>query len=316
MANRLVMRVLITGVTGFLGVSLVEYFRQDSSIILYGCSRNTEEAKRKFKHTNVTLIETPDTEKLNELKIDVIIHLAGIAHDLSGNFQPSDYYKVNFEGTKKIYQNFLSSSTSKFIFLSSIKAAIDSSPVAVDETIAPNPTSDYGKSKLLAEQFIHAQQLDSTKTFYILRPCMIHGPGNKGNLNVLYKFVKKGIPFPFAAFQNERSFLSIDNFTMMVNQILRNKVPSGLYHLADSETLSTLSLYKLICHEVNQKERAWAIPKTLVKSIFFLLGKTAQLNKLKDNAIVNNTKILSAIHSKLPVRSEEGLVKTIQSFNG
>ena len=310
------MRVFLTGVTGFLGTSLVDYFQRDSSIVLYGYSRNGEEATRKFQHTNLIIVDSYDSQKLNELKIDVIVHLAGIAHDLKGNFKPADYYEVNFDGTKKIYQDFLHSSASKFIFLSSIKAVIDSWPTAVDEHITSHPTSDYGKSKQLAEQFIQSQKLPPSKAFYILRPSMIHGPGNKGNLNVLYKFVKKGIPFPFGAFKNERSFLSIDNFTTIVDQLLRNEVSSGVYHLSDSETLSTLSLYKLICQVVRQKERVWFVPKPLIKSVFFLLGKTGQLNKLTENAIVNNTKILSAINIKLPASSNEGLIKTIKSFHG
>jgi nucleoside-diphosphate-sugar epimerase len=310
------MRVLLTGVTGFLGTSLVDYFQRDPSTVLYGYGRNREEARRKFQDMNLVIVDSYDSQKLNELKIDVIIHLAGIAHDLKGNFKPSDYYEVNFEGTKKIYKDFLHSSASKFIFLSSIKAAIDSWPTAVDEHITCHPISDYGKSKLLAEQFIQSQKLPPNKAFYILRPCMIHGPGNKGNLNVLYKFVKKGIPFPFGAFKNERSFLSIDNFTAIVNQLLRKEVSSGVYHLSDSETLSTLSLYKLICQVVRQKERVWFVPKALIKSFFFLFGKTGQLNKLTENAIVNNTKILSAINIKLPVGSKEGLTKTIKSFRG
>lgn len=309
------MRVLLTGVTGFLGTSLVDYFQLDPSIVLYGHGRNREEAGRKFQHTSLIIVDSFDSQKLNELKIDVIIHLAGIAHDLKGNFKSSDYYEVNFEGTKKIYQDFLLSSASKFIFLSSIKAAIDSWPTAVDEHITCHPISDYGKSKLLAEQFIQSQKLPSSKAFYILRPCMIHGPGNKGNLNVLYKFVKKGIPFPFGAFKNERSFLSIDNFTAIVNQLLRKEVPSGVYHLSDRETLSTINLYRLICQVVRQKERVWFVPKPLIRSVFFLFGKTGQLNKLTENAIVNNNKILSAINIKLPVSSNEGLIKTIKSFH-
>jgi nucleoside-diphosphate-sugar epimerase len=310
------MRVLLTGVTGFLGVNLVNYFQNDPSIVLYGFSRNVETAKRKFQHSKLIVIETHESEKLDKLKIDVIIHLAGIAHDLKGDFIASDYHEVNFEGTKKIYQDFINSAASKFIFLSSIKAAVDSWPTAVDENITPEPTSDYGKSKLLAEQFIQSQKLAPNKTFYIFRPCMIHGLGNKGNLNVLYKFVKKGIPFPFGAFKNERSFLSIDNFTTFINQIIRKEVPSGVYHLSDSETLSTLILYKLICQVLGQKERVWFVPKFLIKSFFVLIGKTAQFNKLTENAIVNNRKILSAINVQLPVNSKEGLIKTINSFHG
>jgi nucleoside-diphosphate-sugar epimerase len=308
------MKILLTGVTGFLGMSLVHYFQKDPSTTLYGHSRNAEEARRKYKENRIIIIDTYDTEILGELKIDVVIHLAGIAHDLKGTFSPSDYYRVNFEDTKKVYENFVNSTTTKFIFLSSIKAAIDSWPSAISENISPIPTSDYGKSKLLAEQYILANLLQN-KSVYIFRPCMIHGPGNKGNLNVLYQFVKKGIPFPLASFENKRSFLSIDNFNAIVTQFVKNEAPSGVYHLADSEQLSTLELYQLICSVVGKKDNSWRMSRLLVRTCLGLIGMKAQLKKLTENAIVSNARILSLMKANLPVSATEGLTKTIKSFH-
>jgi nucleoside-diphosphate-sugar epimerase len=308
------MRILLTGVTGFLGMSLVHYFQYDHSVILYGHSRNADDARKKYSGNRIIIIDSYDTKILNELTIDAVIHLAGIAHDLKGTFSPADYYRVNFEGTKQVYQTFVDSNASKFIFLSSIKAVIDSWPSAIAEEISPEPTSDYGKSKLLAEQFIQANLIES-KGVYIFRPCMIHGPGNKGNLNLLYQFVKKGIPFPLASFENKRSFLSIDNFNAIIAQFIQNHHPSGVYHLADSEPLSTLELYQLICQVIGKNDNSLRIPKLLVRAGLGLIGMQAQLKKLTENAIVSNVKILSLIKANLPVSTAEGLAKTIQSFH-
>ena len=87
--------------------------------------------------------------------------------------------------------------------------------ILTEDTI-PNPKTHYGISKLQAENYILDQKLPEGKRVYILRPCMIHGPGNKGNLNLLYTLVKKGFPWPLGAFENQRSFLSIDNFQIQV----------------------------------------------------------------------------------------------------
>ena len=67
------------------------------------------------------------------------------------------------------------------------------------------------------------------KQVYILRPCMIHGSGNKGNLNLLYNVVRKGIPWPLGAFENRRSFTSIDNLCYVVEGLLTKEVGSGIY---------------------------------------------------------------------------------------
>src|SRR5690606_27975560 len=109
------------------------------------------------------------------------------------------------------------------------------------------PLTPYGKSKLEAELYLLAQKLPERKRLFIIRPCMIHGPGNKGNLNLLYKVVEKGIPWPLAAFHNERSFLSIDNLSFLIEKMLMHTdLASGVYNFADDDALSTNSLVKLI----------------------------------------------------------------------
>src|SRR5690606_4771811 len=163
-------RILLTGSSGFVGQNLLEYlegFEIDS------ITRNQ--------------LNTPSIEQLNSC--NTLIHLAGKAHDLKQTSNPEEYYQVNFELTKKHYAAFLKSDAKKFIFISSVKAAADTVEGILSEEIKPSPQTDYGKSKLMAEEYIRSQVLPEGKSYYILRPCMIHGPGNKGNLNLLYKLV-------------------------------------------------------------------------------------------------------------------------------
>jgi hypothetical protein len=68
---------------------------------------------------------------------------------------------------------------------------------------------------------------------------MIHGPVDKRNLNVLYKFVKIGIPYPLGPFENKRSSTSIKNLSFIVEQIAEGEISSGIYQIADDEALST-----------------------------------------------------------------------------
>ena len=195
------MKILITGASGFVGQNLLSYFKDKFEIT---CLNRNDLAG------DITSLSLNDNE--------AIIHLAGKAHDLKNVSQPNDYYQINYELTKKLYDAFLKSDAKKFIFISSVKAAADQVEGTLSETTPPNPQTHYGKSKLMAEQYIEAQPLPAGKAYYILRPCMIHGPGNKGNLNLLYHFVKKGIPYPLAAFQNKRSFLSIENLSFVIEE--------------------------------------------------------------------------------------------------
>jgi nucleoside-diphosphate-sugar epimerase len=253
-------------------------------------------------------------------KGDVIIHLAGKAHDLKNHSSKDEYYKVNYELTKKLYDHFLASSAAKFIFISSVKAVADYTEEPLTEMQKANPQTDYGKSKLMAEEYIMSMNaLD--KTSLILRPCMIHGPGNKGNLNLLYNLVKRGIPYPLTAFNNKRSFLSIDNLCFVIRELIeQDTIPSGIYNIADDVPLSTTTVVELINEELGKKGKFLKISKRIVwfiaklGNLLKLPINSENLQKLTEDFIVDNTKLMATIKKTLPLSAEKGLRKSIRSF--
>jgi nucleoside-diphosphate-sugar epimerase len=294
------MNVIITGASGFVGQNLQEYLT------------NLE--------LNYLSLRYQPTQIINIGEANALIHLSGKAHDLKKVSQPSDYYEANYELTKQLYDAFLKSEAKIFIFISSVKAVTDSVERQLTEKTKPNPQTHYGKSKLMAEEYIQSQSLPEGKFYYILRPCMIHGPGNKGNLNLLYQFVKKGIPYPLAAFGNKRSFLSIENLCFVIKELLEREIPSGIYQVADDESLSTNELVKEIAFNLGLSPRLWAFHSPLVKSLakvgdwLKLPLNSERLNKLTENYVVSNAKIKKALGKELPISAREGLKKTIESF--
>lgn len=308
------MKIFITGVSGFAGTSLVRYFNDVKGVSLVGHSREVIKTTEKFKEYNVQIVPDCTADIFDKLAVDCIIHLAGIAHDLSNTYGPSDYYEVNNNNTRKVYNEFLKSKVKKFIFLSSIKAAVDIASSPVDETVVPSPVTDYGKSKHFAEQYIQEQPLPKDKSYYIFRPCMIHGAGNKGNLNLLYKFVKSRLPYPLGAFKNQRSFLNVDNFNFIIHEFAAHDHPSGIYHLADPSYLSTTALYKIIATTIGIKPITLNLAPGLLKLAFKLIGKRRMLDKLTENMMVSNEKVVKTIGKSLPVGIEEGVRRTVKSF--
>ncbi len=292
----------ITGASGFVGKNLLSYLDDFKTTIL------TREQ-----------LNNPTIEQLRSSS--AIIHLAGKAHDLKKTSNPKEYYQVNYELTKKLYDAFLKSDVKKFIFISSVKAAADSLENILTERHQPNPQTDYGKSKLFAEEYIQTQELPEGKSYYILRPCMIHGPGNKGNLNLLYKFVQKGIPYPLAAFENKRSFLSIENLCFVIKQLLENDVASGVYNVSDDEALSTNKVVEILAQSLNNKAKLWKIPTGLIKGMakigdmLKLPLNSERLQKLTESYVVSNDKIKSTLGVRLPIDTNEGLTATAKSFN-
>ena len=290
-------RIFISGSSGFVGVNLVKYLDT-----IYNLDKYQKNSDIKVNH-------------------EIVIHLAGKAHDIKNISSSNDYYNVNTELTKDIFYAFLASNSKVFITLSSVKAVADEVNGELTEDVIPNPITHYGKSKLLAEQYILSQPIPDGKRIYILRPCMIHGPGNKGNLNLLYSLVSKGFPWPLGLFENSRSYLSIENLCFIIKELIeREDIPSGVYNVADDVPLSTNEVIKMIAASKGKKARILNLSHKHIKLLsrvgdsLKLPLNAERLQKLTESYIVSNTKIKEALGKQLPVSSKEGLMQTFKSF--
>ena len=295
--------VIITGINGFIAQNLKNFLSAKYNII--GIGRTS-----KINYKNI-----------KDIDCDAVIHLAGKAHDIKKIANSDEYYLANTKLTKHVYDSFLDSTSKCFIYMSSVKAVKDTVIGVLKEDEELNPETDYGKSKQLAEQYI-LEHLPQNKKVYILRPCMIHGEYNKGNLNLLYHLIKNNIPYPLGAFENQRSFLGIKNLCFIIKELIdRNDIPSGIYHLADNETISTKDLVLLIGKIINKKVWVFNIPKKIVKNIAHvgdilrLPFNTERLAKMTENYVVSNQKIKKALGLNLPFSCTEGLTETIKSFS-
>lgn len=310
--------VLISGISGFIGSNLTAYLLQNSELDLSGCSRDLD----KIKHLEGDIHSIYSNDEIFSKKpsFQSYVHLSGKVYDMHDKKNEGEYFEANFQLTKKFFQNFIDDKTSKnFIFLSTIHVLTENPEKELDESYNPKPFTPYGKSKFKAENFIR-ENCPPGKNYYILRPSMIHGPGNKGNLNLLYNLVSKGIPYPVGAFNNKRSFVSIENLCFIIQQIIENAVPKGLYHISDDEPTYTHDLVKMIAQTTDKKGRIWNVPPSLLNvaakignHIPFVLNEH-RLKKLTGDFIVSNEKIKKAIGKPLPVRAREGLENTLKSL--
>lgn len=307
------MKVLMTGSHGFVGTNLIETLSGEHEIIRW---------------------DVRSDEELPEC--DAVIHLAGKAHDVRCKKEDGrEYFEVNTELTKRIYDKFLKSKAKKFIFFSSIKAKDNDTP--------------YARSKSLAEQYIlsHTDIADSTdyykghaeiaettesktntnltndtnKKVYILRPCMIHGKGVKGNLPLLFKFVKKGWPWPLAAFENQRSYASMGNVSFVVSELLKKDVVSGIYNICDDEPVSTNDLIKLMGECLGREAKMLKIPKGIIQlgarvgNLVRLPLNTERLKKLTENNVIDNSEIKKALGiDHMLIKAMDGLKFTINEM--
>lgn len=312
------MKILITGVHGFVGSNLVKVLSMEHTI--FGLDIMAPE-----KEGVVKTFSWEDLDACSVVDVDAIVHLAGKAHDTKNQAAADVYFKVNTDLTKKIFDYFLAhNSIKKFVFFSTAKAAADKVEDVLTEDVVPAPVGPYGESKIAAEKYILGKMEDvrsKRKDVYIFRPCMIHGPGNKGNLNLLYNVVKKGIPWPLGAFENRRTFTSIGNISFAVEGVLTKDVPSGIYNMGDDEALSTNELIEEICKSIGKKAHIWKLPKGMMNGVAKMGDKlhlplnSERLRKLTENYISSNEKIKKALGvEKMPVDAREGLKVTLDSF--
>lgn len=290
--------IFLTGSSGFIGNNFILDLKKNYEIF-------------RFKRNS----------KIN-INQDVVLHLAGIAHDIKNTIDSEVYYEINTNLTVKIFDKFLKSNSSTFIFISSVKAVRDSYDKELDENVIAKPKTDYGKSKLIAEQYIFSKELPKNKRVFVLRPCIIYGPGNKGNLNLLFNIVSKGIPWPLGSYDNKRSFCSVNNLIFIIDKLINSKnIASGIYNVADDDPLSTNEIINLINKSKNKKSIILKIPKKLV-SFLAKLGdlfpfplNSERLDKLTSSFVVSNKKITRILNKPLPENSKSGLLKVFKTFN-
>ncbi|BAO56728.1 NAD-dependent epimerase/dehydratase family protein [Nonlabens marinus] len=303
-------QIIISGASGFVGRHILPYL-VDKNLKVISLSR---------KRTKENTLTYNDIQEKDWNKASAFIHLAGKAHDVKNTADPEEYFKVNRDLTIDLFDQFLASDCKTFIFLSSVKAAADQVEGILTEEHIPKPKTAYGLSKQEAEQYLLKHIHRTDKKVIILRPCMIHGPGNKGNLNLLYSLVKKNVPYPLGGYHNQRSFLSITSLKQVILECITQPPASGIYNVADDVPLSTLALVRVIGKVLNKKPLILKVPAFIMNTVarggtlLNLPFNSNSLQKLTENYVVSNYKLKKALNIADPWDTAHGLEKTIESF--
>ena len=226
-------KVLITGANSYIGTSFEKYIAENFS--------------EEYQIDTIDMIDGAWREK-SFAGYDSIFHVAGIAHQKETKENAHLYYDVNRDLAIEVAEKAKKDGVSQFVFLSSMSVYGMESGVITCETI-PNPKSNYGRSKLMAEEKIAI--LDSSEFLIcVLRPPMVYGKGCKGNFAKIKKLVEKSPIFPRV--KNERSMIYIDNLSLFVHECIQNKF-SGVFLPQNDEYVSTADLVEGISESMGKK---------------------------------------------------------------
>jgi nucleoside-diphosphate-sugar epimerase len=258
-------RILVTGASGFVGRHLTAALAQRGARVR-ASTRGIHPVPVIGAGEWVAVGRiSGDTDWTSAIRgVGTVVHLAALAHQVDPRHQPrlEDYMEVNAAGSGRLAQAAArSGSVRRFIFVSSIGAVREASNVPVDEDTSPRPSSSYGRSKLAGEQAVR-EALNGTGTDWcILRPVLVYGPGNPGNMARLLRLVRTGVPLPLGGIQNRRSLVFVGNLADAIIRMVEAPGPlNGVFHVADDEVVSTPGLVRLVAAADGRTARLWPAP--------------------------------------------------------
>lgn len=310
--------VLVTGGSGFIGGHLVSKLPQQRRAINLAVRHNFLNTKNlPVKVTQVGEIDQTTDWGTALNGVDVVIHLAARAHQLNDQATnpEAEFQRINCEGTKNLAKQAIAAGVKHFIFISSIGAMATLSEQILTEQTVCNPDSPYGRSKLKAEEALIELCKGSPMTWTILRPTLVYGPGNPGNMERLLKLVNKGLPLPFGAFKNQRSLLYVDNFVdAIITCIDHPNAKNQIFILSDGEDLSTPDLIRRIAKSLGKPANLLPISSNLLKLVGQITGKSDAIARLLGSLQVDSSKIRQMLDWTPPYTVDQGLQATADWF--
>ncbi len=218
--------------------------------------------------------------------IEVVIHAAARAHIMRDEaLDPlAEYRRVNVAGTLNLARQAASTGVRRFVFVSSIKVNGESTqpgrPFIADDT--PAPEDAYGISKAEAEAGLWEIARATGMELVIVRPVLVYGPGVKGNLASMMRWVRRGVPLPLGAVtRNRRSLVALDNLVdFLAVCAVHPKAANQVFLISDNEDVSTAKLLQLMAIAAQRPARLLPMPVVLLQWGACLLGKQAVAQRL------------------------------------
>lgn len=261
------MKILLTGASGFIGRSIANSLSKENDLL---CVSRGNMPLRDYQVYHVEDIGANTDWSVPLEAIDVVVHLAAIAHNKSS----SEIREVNVAGTEGLVRQSLRAGVKRFIFLSSIgvNGNFNERPFTADDR--PSPADSYALSKLEAEERIESLCAGSEMDFVIIRPPMVYGPGSPGSFGRLMHLVKSGFFLPLGSISNSRSLISIYNLVDFVEICLDHKgAANQVFLVSDNDDVSTSDLIRLLSSATGRRDRLFPMPASMLFLLATLMRK-------------------------------------------
>ena len=305
------MTILITGSSGFVGTSF-RRIAEDTSLSLIALSRNPLPST---KYVSCYKYPTSVDQWLSILgDVSCIIHLAGRAHVLNdSNDDPLSAYRLaNVQNSCFVAKLAIEAGVKRFVFVSSVKVNGESTTSnSFRPSDIPRPSDPYSISKYEAEIKLTKLFSDSDSELVIVRPPLIYGPNVKGNLKLISSLIKLGIPLPVMSLNtNLRSIVYVDNLVHFLIHCSKHSLAGGkTFLIDDGRPLSTLEIFDLVSLSLGASSKFFSLPKSILYTLFSLLGKSSVYNRLTQSLVVDSYLAFDLLEWNPPYSSKEGFLR-------
>lgn len=315
------MKILITGVNGFVGLPLSEYLMAAGHQVV-GAVRSHDSLSLVNSHIQLKAIG--DIDEVTDWQdclggVKCVIHLANRAHvmDEQSSNPLALYWKVNTEGTLNLARQAAAAGIKRFIFISSIKVNGGSTLPGQALTIKDQhiPVDPYGLSKYEAELGFKLISEQTGLEVVVIRPPLIYGPGVKANFLKMMQWVEKGIPLPLGAIRNQRSMLGLDNLINFIELCLTHPDATGqTFLVSDDHDVSTTELLKEIAAAMHRPSRLLSMPQYFIEKLLILLGQRHISERLCGSLQLDISLAKTRLSWKPPHTFKDQLSKTVLDY--
>ena len=307
------MRVLVTGASGFVGTTLVDYFSKMADVSVVAMVRSSRDV---CINTNIEFRvgEICSAGKIGIFldDIDVVVHAAGRAHIMNeSSFDPiKEFRLVNTVGTLNLARQAAIAGVKRFIFISTIKVLGEKTEPdqAFRSDDAFNPQDPYSISKFEAEVGLNQIAEADGMEVVIIRPPLVYGQGVKGNFASLLKLARLPIPLPFGSIENKRSLVSVANLADLIGVCLDHpRARNQTFLVSDDDDMSTSVLFSRLAKAGGYKAYLFKFPLSILNTSLRVVGKSSIYERLCGSMRVNIEHTKSQLSWKPPFKVNNSL---------